>query len=553
MPTPVFHRTQPLQTTNPDFRNQLNWLFSLRIVLLSLFLGLNFLLQSKGRAIIIPPFSYIAYFIAGVYLFTIGSALLLLKIKRYTRFAYAQLLVDTTLVTCLIYYSGGSQSIFLPLYFFPVIAGSIILLRRGGLATAAACTLGYGFVITLEFFGYHPSFFINFIYRPVDDLKVALNYFSIHGLSFFMAAFLSALLAERLRSTEKALTQTSRQFDRLSLLYKQIFDDINTGIITLDNQGCIRSFNRAAEYITGYQAKKVLTRPLNEIFPFLAVEQEKARPAVTLERQDGTNIPIAFSSTRLNMPDGSEDTFLITIQDLSDLKKMEEQVQQAEKMAAIGEMAAGIAHEFRNPLAAISGSAEVLAQGVGTNLANRRLMQIIIRECTRLDGKISEFLRFSRPLLPKKDWIPLENHIKEVVIFLQQAKTWREDIHIEINIPPSLDCWADDQQLNQVLINLLQNSCQILNGQGGTIRITAEDFTEAEGREMTRIVISDSGPGIAPAIRSRIFEPFFTTRENGTGLGLAIVQQIVESHGGSITVHSEAGQGTTFEVFLPLP
>ncbi len=554
MPKRFFSRHPPLRLDPGLIREHLKWLFFLRVIFLSLFLGLSIILHPSSQTLIIPPLAYITYFIAGVYLYTILSALVLKKIKKIVTFAHGQVLIDTLLVTLLIYSSGGSQSIFIPVYFFPIIAGSIILLRHGGLATAAAGTLGYGVVLLLEYLGYYPGFFANYAYRPPRDFMVMLNYFAIHGLSFFLAAFLSALLAEQLRKTEKALNLTSRRFDRLHFLYKQIFDDIATGIITLDENGLIGSFNRASEKITGFSGPEVLGRPLADIFPQLrTLAQAASRPATELVRKDGRRIPVAYSCSKLNMPDNCEGCQVITLQDLSEIKKMEKQVQQAEKMAAIGEMAAGVAHEFRNPLAAISGSAEVLRQEIEPGSPGQRLLEIIIRECNRQEESISDFLMFSKPGPPEREWVPLASLVREVIMLLRQSKNWQDRFQTRVNIPAQLDCWADPQQLTQVFVNLLGNSCQALASQGDTIRIDAKEFTAEDGRPRTEIRISDNGPGIAPADLEKIFEPFFTTREKGTGLGLAIVQQIIASHNGAIRAHGRPGRGATFEILLPCP
>ena len=231
------------------FKRQLQWMLFLRVIFLTLLLGINLVLQSAEKHIITPPFYYVATFIAGVYIYTICSALILKNIRRYSTFAYAQILGDVLFITVLIYYSGGSQSIFTLLYFFPIIAGSLILFRRGGLAPAAASTIAYGIVLILEYWGYYPAFFNSFWYRPLEDIRSVMNFFSIHGLTFFIASILSSLLSEKLRKTEKALVSTTLKYDQLEVLYKKIFDDIPSGIITVINQRKIVSFNPTAEKI----------------------------------------------------------------------------------------------------------------------------------------------------------------------------------------------------------------------------------------------------------------------------------------------------------------
>lgn len=536
------------------FKKQLQWMLFIRVVFLTILLGINLVLQSAEKSIIIPPFYYVVTFIAGVYIYTICSALILKFIRRYSTFAYAQILIDVFLITILIYYSGGSQSIFTILYFFPIIAGSFILLRRGGLAPAAASTLAYATILVFEYSGFHPSFFEDFWYRPITDMRSALNLFSIHGLTFFITAILSALLSEKLRRTEKELVTTTLKYDQLSVLYEKIFDDIPSGIITVINQENIISCNPAAEKITGFSRDEIIGADISKVFPGLKLDTDMIiRPEVEITRKDGKNIPIGYSFAKLNMP-GSEDKYeVITLQDLSTTKLMEKQILQAEKMATIGEMAAGIAHELRNPLAAISGASELLDASGDIDSRNQGLMNIITRECARLQSTITDFLAFSKPVEPDKEFIPLLPLVKEMIQILQHTQDWPAECRPVIDIPEKMDCWADPQQIHKVLLNLLHNSCIAIGNMAGEIRIIARETEDDIGAERTVLSIIDTGRGIPERIIDKIYEPFFTTRENGTGLGLSIVKQIISAHAGAITITSTENKGTTTEVWLPLP
>ena len=536
------------------FKKQLHWMLFLRVVVLTILLGLNLLLQSAEKHIIIPPFQHVAIFVAGVYLFTICSSLFLKFIRRYTTFAYAQILIDVLLISVLLYFSGGSQSIFTILYFFPIITGSIILFRRGGLAPAAASTLCYGVILLLEYTGHHPVYFEEFWYMPLGDIRSVLNVFSVHGFTFFIAAILSSLLSERLRRTEKALVSTSLKFDQLSVLYKQIFDDIPSGVITVLNSREIISFNPASEKISGYTAGEIVGRDVTEIFSDLKLDGEnRHRSEVELIKKDGKKIPVGYSFAKLNMPGSSDDHQVMTLQDLSETKSMEKLVLQAEKMATIGGMAAGIAHELRNPLAAISGAAQVLDACGDIQTSNQGLMNIITRECSRLQGSITDFLQFSKPSSPEKEWVPLLPLVNEVIHLLEHTHDWPDKCKAIADIPEKMDCWADAQQIHRLLMNLLHNSCVAVKNKEGEIRIIARETVAENGEERTVITIIDNGIGISDLIVDQIFEPFFTTRENGTGLGLSIVKQLVDTHDGSVTISSRENEGTTVEVSLPLP
>lgn len=539
---------------NNHLKKQIQWLLFFRVLFLSLMLGISVLLQTKAPSIFLPPLHYLAYFIAGLYLFSILSALVVRKIQCYSRFGYLQITLDTLLITLLVFYTGGSQSVFTVVYFFPIVMGAFMLFRRGSLLFATLCTLLFGALLLVEYGGYtfrllpaSPSQLTNF--------QMLLYYFTIYSLTFFLVAILSSMLSSRLQKAEAELFQTVNEYDRLSFLYKQIFDDINTGIITVDVHNRITSFNRTAEQITGYWHGEVLGQELSRIFPGLEKEllHEERRHMAVIPRKDGEHIPVGFSCSRLNASDDNEIGSVYTLQDLSQIKKMEAQVQQAEKMATIGEMAAGIAHELRNPLAAISGAVQLLDSETPDNSINKRLFGIIIRESDRLDATIHEFLLFSKPVNPEKEWFSLRTLALEALETLSQDPDWNHSLTIDIEIQPDLDCWADPQLIRQVILNLVANSANACrNTNEGRILLQAGETT-AESKALIILDIADNGHGIPENIREEIFEPFFTTRETGTGLGLAIVRQIVHSHDGEISLRDFQPQGTIFSVSLPLP
>ncbi|HIJ78872.1 MAG: ATP-binding protein [Desulfobulbaceae bacterium] len=542
---------------NNQLKKQIQWLLFLRVIFLSLLLGVSVLLQSEEKVILLPPIHFVAYFIAGLYLFTIASALILRKILCYSRFGFMQISLDTLLISGLIFFTGGSQSVFTGVYFFPIVMGALLLLRQGGFLFAALSTLFYGGLLLLEFRGYGSSFLLpSPSPSPLVNIQAAMQLFAIHGLTFFLVALLSSMLAKRLQTTEAALVKTTYEYDHLSLLYKQIFDDINTGIITVDDNYLITSFNPAAEAITGFETVEVIGRSIAKIFPGLVpIAQPAERPIANLTRKDGATIPVGYSWAKLNTPDGSDNARIYTMQDLSEIKKMEAKVQQAEKMATIGEMAAGIAHELRNPLAAISGAAQILRKDEQENPTNSRLLNIINRECERLALTIQEFLLFSKPAPPEIHWFSLKKLVVEAVELTEQNPKWNSSIKIEMDIADSLDCWADHQLLKQVLLNLISNSANACSAaSNATIKIMArEQSSQKNENDTIMIQVRDNGTGIEEKVRRNIFEPFFTTRENGTGLGLAIVKQIVESHGGMIEVENDESRGAIFTITLPLP
>jgi two-component system sensor histidine kinase PilS (NtrC family) len=556
--------SSPVLSNENRLSLQVNWLLLFRVSLLTLFLGISSILQFTHPGLNLPSPLAIGFFITFIYLFSIASAVIANRLSHFVTFAYGQIITDSALATLLVYYSGGSESIFTFFYFFPIISAGLMLFRRGGLLIAGVTIINYGMMLSSEYVLLATQLPASIRANAITAPAVLLQNFLIYSLSFILVAMLSAFLAERLEWTEAALSQTSRHLDLLSQLYKQIFDDITSGIITVDTEGTITSFNRAAEKITGYSASEVMDHKLGHIFPGLqSASAEDDRPTLDLTRKDQRTIPVAYSWSRLNLPERCDDCRVYTLQDLSRIRQMEAQIRQSEKMAAIGKIAAGIAHEFRNPLAAISGAAQVLDQeftpssnstgkGDVEPSANHSLLNIIIRECSRLEANITDFLQFSKPATPEQSWIGLAALIDECWTVIQRSAKFRDNCQLKTNIAYNLDCWADQHQLKQVFLNLIHNACLAMD-HGGLIEISAREETPSDGQGTMVIEVRDTGCGIPSAMLPDIFAPFFTTRENGTGLGLAIVQQIIEGHQGAVTVQSTVGQGTTFTITLPLP
>ena len=563
----LFKAFTPVTDTKEQLRLHILWLIFIRVVLLTLLLGITALLQSEQQRIILPPHFFSIIFILTFYSYSIGSALILQKKKLHLRrFALIQLIADTFFIALIVYATGCSQSIFTPVFFLPILAGGLILYRIGGLIPAAAATIFYGAVLTGEFLGYVPSYFFatRSRYRPVADFLVSTDIFAVYGLTFFLIALLSGMLARRLRFTEDALSLTVEKYDRLSLLYRQIFEDIMTGIITVDDDDNITSCNPAAESITGYHAADITGRPLNRFFPEISVEQAENRRVADLKKKDGTIIRVGYSCSGLHPdPDitlGSTACTrckVVTMQDISKIEQMEKQVREAEKMAAVGELSASIAHDFRNPLAAISGSAQILAldfagQDGDEARTQHRLTDIILRESDKMARAITDFLHYARPDRLQYQWFNLRRLAEETVAAVTADSGYHPGCSISIEVPATLDICADRQQLQIALAHLLKNGCYASRATTEPVSISGREEI-MDGQDGIVIEVIDSGTGLAPEIRDRLFAPFTTTRADATGLGLAIVQQIITSHQGSIDIDSREGRGCTVRIRLPLP
>ncbi len=551
------------ETVEQILHNQLLWMLMLRVVLYTLLSLLSYFFGGASFDVILMPRELMTFYLIVVYLLTISSAIYLLLVRVHLRkFAFLQNLLDTLFATVLVYCTGGSASIFTSVYFFPIIAGGLILPRKGGLVAAAASTLLYGGILFLETGSYLPGYLADLGHQTLKDGTMgALHHFSVQGLTFFLAAILSALFSLRIQSTEQALSKSLRNYDQLATLYKQIFDNIATGIITIDNNGRITSANNATVEITGYPAEMIAGMEFSRFFPTLNLSAPRMRQSSDFLRNDGKTIRIGYSHVELRQEAGLSEAFghqkIITLRDISEIERLERQMRQAEKLAAIGMMSASIAHDFRNPLTAISGSAQVLTNEFSKegseNLINYELADIILRESNRMIDTISDFLKFSRPELPNREWFSLKGCLREVIQVCEAAPLWPRSATISVRFAESIDIWADRKMVYTVLNHLIQNSLAFCPPGRELIEVEAEEMKNEKTGDAVRISISDNGPGVPAENIEKIFEPFFTSRADGTGLGLAIVHQIVDEHEGEITVERSHLGGARFNIFLPLP
>jgi two-component system sensor histidine kinase PilS (NtrC family) len=560
----LLHRARNTISTDQLLRNQLLWMLLLRIILYTLLLAIGYIFQSAQFEVIVLPSNLLILLLLMVYLTSIFSAFWLLIFQgSLRRFGFAQTLLDTCFAALLVFFSGSSNSIFSSVFFFPIVAGGLILPRKGGLVAAAAATLQFGIILFLETYGLYPSYIHEYLTQPPSSSMELLNRFSVHGLTFFLAAILSALFSRRLLKTEDALSDSLKNFDRLAVLYKQIFDNISTGIITIDGQDIITSANAAIEKIVGEnKAGTLVGKKLATVFPNIDLSEENHRLTTDFLKDDGTKVRIGYAHMIIQDSENDRQESqpphkIITLRDISEIEKLEQQVRQAEKLAAIGMMSASIAHDFRNPLTAISGSAQVLAKefsSQGTkSYANFELTNIIQREANRLITTIADFLRFSRPEHRHCNWFSLHGCLDEVLQVLRADPTWPSTAQVVCDFKGTTDIWADEKQMFTVFNHLIQNGLAFCPAGNELITIKAGETKIAGDSDAVEISIHDNGPGIDENKREQIFEPFFTTRADGTGLGLAIVKQTIEEHRGTITVQNGESGGGIFTLTLPLP
>jgi len=540
-----------------------------RAVVATLLLGATAIVQIKENQIFHHISPFVLYvFIGFTYALTLVYAFLLKRIQRLKVFAYGQILADVFFVTLLIYLTGGIESILSWVYLLPIFSASIILYRRGGLLVASACSILYGTLLDLDF--YQLILPLGSRFAPAVDYKGSYVFYliAVNMVAFYLVAILSAYLSEQVRRKEEELRERLIDYNELERLYKHIVQNVTSGLITVDGAGRITSFNRTAEEITGYKLEEVYQQEMENLFPGF-LNWSKANGSVperdwknlyfsrwetNFQRKDGTTLTLGFSVSPLKDSQDQEIGLIFIFQDLTRLREMEEDLKRADRLAAIGTLAAGMAHEIRNPLASISGSIEILKEEMDGAVQHQQLMEIILREVGRLNSLIADFLLFARPASPGKEIIHLNGIAEEVLKIFAHSPECNPGIRLTTHFQDEIYMPGDNQQIKQLFWNLVINAAQAMPA-GGEMRVELRRRSlpsDIEEPPQGEIAISDTGTGIGAEELDKIFNPFFTTKKRGSGLGLSIVHKIVESYGGKITVRSQPNKGTTFTIYLPV-
>ncbi len=531
---------------------RLRWLIFFRVVIATFLLGITTFIRIKEtepslQAALAPVY----FIIALIYLFSFACLFIPKIIKNIRLNIYIQSLSDVSLITGLVYVTGGIESIYSVLYPLVIIYSTLFLAGRGGLISASVGGIFYGLLLDLQFYG---------LIQPVSLLGYDYNYeagyiFSrifIHIISFYIIALLTSFAAKQEKMARDLLEEKESAFDQLDLLHKSIIESVDSGILTIDLNGNIKSFNKGAEEITGFLRFEIINKKLDDVFPVLSSMLNKKN-----QRKQGSRFEVTDSGKMLGcsvtpLVDSNRKKVGNTLifQDLTVIKEMERKIERNKRLAFVGVMAAGLAHEIRNPLASISGPIQMLSKDLRLDETDRKLMQIILRGKDRLDGFVKDFLLLARPKPSERRDINVEVIIDDLLESLRFSPEWREDIEVIKNLCNQTSIYGNKAEIRQVIWNMISNAIQAMP-EGGKLKIeTREVFNDT--KEYLEIRISDNGCGIEEKNQDKVFEPFYTTKKNGTGLGLAIVNRIVETHMGKIRIKSKPGKGTDCIVLLPI-
>ncbi len=451
-----------------------------------------------------------------------------------------QMCVDVMLVSLTVLFTGGFQSGFSFLYVLAIVTACLLGGRILGAVAAFLSTVGYAAVSFLT-----PG--------AAQNMNAAAYSFFINMAAFNITAVLGIWLAQRLRHTEKELTDAAATVARMEKIQHHLADSMRSGLIMIDGTGKIIFCNRSSKDILGPAMKDCCGLSLSDVWPEMKDLTSGDEECEPVQRQEikfsGPDVQekiLGVSTFPVTDQDGRSLGYGIIFQDITEIIIKAEHLHRMDRLACLGEMAAGLAHEIRNPLASISGAAQFLAEGDLISPEGRRLLDIIFRETSRLNRLTNSFLLYGRPTRESVEKVNAAAEVEEIIDLVSRRRNLPQ-AEIRVDIPDSAVLETEPNQLRQILVNLLLNAWQALPQQGG--RITVSGSVDSGALELR---IADNGSGISSRDLERIFNPFFTTKPDGTGLGLAIVQRLVHDLGGEIRAISTPGKGTEFIMTLPL-
>jgi len=490
-----------------------------------------------------------------VFLIAVGLTIVYFFLLRLSKnFSWQiriQFFLDALLITWLVWRTGDLTSPYITLYIVLISVASFFLNPLATLFMAVFCALLF---ITLALLTHNAVIDGFGIVQPTGK---AVQIISFHVVAFLVVGLLASRLSDR-RSSGEELEETAKTLASLRVLHERIVESIRSGLITTDLEGNIYTFNAAATEITGYRLDEMRGRSINSLFGDIGESidlslaaagegEQSPRFECDLLTPEGFAVRIGYSISLLFSETHEATGLIVTFQDLTEIRSMEESVRRKDRLAAVGRVAAGLAHEIRNPLGAMRGAIQVLESKMNAEPMQTGLMDIILKESDRLNSIITNFLGYARPMAATFSDTNVGEAINDTITLLKHSPDVREHHILTLNISDEpVTISADVTQLKQIFWNLARNALQAMPDGGELIF-----HVETVPNNRIRITFEDTGIGMSPEQVEQLFEPFANSTTGGTGLGLSIVYQIVKDHNGAINVRSRKGEGTVITVDLP--
>lgn len=538
-----------------------SWFLPMRLAIFLIVVGV-LVITGKTQAEIYTPF--LAY---SVFTLLLLFALAFKLPEKYFRLSQVvimvQIISEIVAEAAVIRVTGDITSPFTILFMLTIVSAALAYQLVGTLFTATLASAAYGVVIWFSTGERLPETLnldlLKSIYSSNDDLFFKLF---LYICIFYLVAFVAGYLSQKIKSKERELRAASESLARAKLETDEILKHLHSGLITIDHFGRIVYFNQAAEKITGFKEHEIKGKNCLEVFSecmpsfsekLLAVlksSQHEQRCEITMTDEKGKTIPIGISTSVLEDEIRGVRGVIGIFQDLTDAKQMEQKMRRADKLAAVGELSASIAHEIRNPLASISGSVEILKQELELEGENSRLMDLIVKEASRLSNILTDFLVYARVKQPVFNKVEVNRLVSDVIEIGHNHPTFNSKINFNVDSDDTtMYVSGDEEQIKQILLNLIVNAMESFEGGGGHVEVRIESANQLHPDQIF-IAVYDDGKYMSGETQEKIFTPFFSTKKEGTGLGLAVVKRLVENMGGKIWVDSSEHGGTVFNFTL---
>ena len=524
-----------------DERNWLVWLVRVRIFILTLLLAIELAVAQFSPAPM--PWRLFLTTVFFWYSLSLFYVLLLSFWQEHRLQAALQVLTDVVLVSLVIHETGGWDSSLNFLYPLVIIVASVLLPRIWAGLVAALAFILYGSVLELNYYAIIPSYCTT--HPGVKALQAIIF---VNLFAFLAVAYLAGLLTAKLRQVGVQLKDASGALESLQALHENIVHSISSGLITTGLDGRITLINNAAQRLLERTPAELIGGPVSQLFldPLPSVTSQQAHGEVRFDPPNKFRKTLRVRVTALTVPDRGDLGYVYVLDDLTEIRRLEREVRMQDRLAAVGRLAAAIAHEIRNPLTSIAGSVSMLSGVPEMNEDHRRLLDIVTRESQRLNAIITDFLAYSRTKQYHFDKVDLIHLLEDTLTLMDHRMTAEKTgitIQRKFGVHPAL-VMADGDKLKQVFWNLCENAVRAMKS-GGSLTAAIESLGED-----WQISFIDTGTGMTAQQIEKIFEPFQSNFEGGTGLGLAIVYQIVQAHEGKVWARSKPGQGTTFVMRL---
>src|SRR6202140_4705651 len=525
-----------------DERNWLTWLVKVRILILMVLLAIELaIIQLTPSPLPILPF------LTGMMLWFVLSLFFVFLVSVWSEHrlqAILQVLADLVMVTLVVHFTGGIDSSLNFLYPLVIVVACMLLPRAWGYLSAALAFIFFGTILELDYYLVIPSYSTSHPKLKALQVVIFVNLFA-----YFAIAYLAGLLMSKLRQVDVQLKDASGALKNLQVLHENIVQSMSGGVITTGLDGRITLVNRAAQQLLEISEAALHGQSVGALFqdPLPHFGGLRADAEVRYKTSNGFRKTFRVMVSALNVSARGDLGFVYSFDDLTEIRRLEREVRMQDRLAAVGRLAAAIAHEIRNPLTSIAGSVSMLSDAPALNPEERHLLQIVTRESARLNDIITDFLAYSRGKqyrFERTNLIPL----LEDTLTLLEHRLVAENLNIQLERAfAKAGAWvlADGDKLKQVFWNFCENAVRAMKVKGGKLTVSL-----AERGADWEMSFSDTGPGIHPQQTEKIFEPFQSEFEGGTGLGLAIVYQIVQAHEGKVWARSQVGKGASFVMRL---